>query len=149
MLLAIDVGNTQTGIGLYDVEPDDAHNGGRRLADTHLLDHWRVATNAERTADEQALVIQEFLGFHGFRFGDDIPGIVVGSSVPRVTGALRRMSERYFGRAAIVIEPGIRTGIPILYDNPKEVGADRIADAVAGFDLYQRQIVVGDSGPAT
>ena len=103
MLFAIDIGNTQTVIGLYDLEPDDAHNVGRRLADTHLLDHWRVATNAERTADEQALVIQEFLGFHGFSFDDDIAGIVVCSSVPRVTGALRRMSERYFGSAAVVI----------------------------------------------
>jgi type III pantothenate kinase len=149
MLLAIDVGNTQTVIGLYDLEPDDEHNVGRRLADTHLLDHWRVATNAERTADEQALVIQEFLGFHGFSFDDDIAGIVVCSSVPRVTGALRRMSERYFGRAAIVIEPGIRTGIPILYDNPKEVGADRIADAVAAFDLFGGPIVVVDFGTAT
>ena len=75
MLLVIDVGNTQTVIGLYDLEPDDEHNVGRMLADTHLLDHWRVATNAERTADEHALVIQEFLGFHGFSFDDDIAGI--------------------------------------------------------------------------
>jgi type III pantothenate kinase len=149
MLLAIDVGNTQTVIGLYDLEPDDAPNVGRRLADTHLLDHWRVATNAERTADEQALVIQEFLGFHGFSFDDDIAGIVLCSSVPRVTGALRRMSERYFGSPAVVIEPGIRTGIPILYDNPKEVGADRIADAVAAFDLFGGPLVVVDFGTAT
>ena len=149
MLLAIDVGNTQTVIGLYDLEPDDEHNVDRRLADTHLLDHWRVATNAERTADEHALVMQEFLGFHGFSFDDDIAGIVLCSSVPRVTGAIRRMSERYFGHEPVVIEPGIRTGMPILYDNPKEVGADRIADAVAAFDLYGGPIVVVDFGTAT
>jgi type III pantothenate kinase len=149
MLLAIDVGNTQTVVGLYDLEPDDQHNVGRRLADTHLLDHWRVATNAERTADEHALVVQEFLGFHGFSFDEDIAGLVLCSSVPRVTGAIRRMSERYFGQQPIVIEPGIRTGVPILYDNPKEVGADRIADAVAAYDLYKGPIVVVDFGTAT
>jgi type III pantothenate kinase len=149
MLLAIDVGNTQTVVGLYDLEPDDAHNVDRRLADTHLLDHWRVATNAERTADEHALVVQEFLGFHGFSFDEDIAGTVLCSSVPRVTGALRRMTDRYFGHEAVVIEPGIRTGLPILYDNPKEVGADRIADAVAAYDLYKGPIVVVDFGTAT
>ncbi|HKH24012.1 MAG TPA: type III pantothenate kinase [Acidimicrobiales bacterium] len=149
MLLVIDVGNTQTVIGLYDLEPDDAPNVGRLQADTHLLDHWRVATNAERTADEQALVVQEFLGFHGFSFDDDIAGICLCSSVPRVTGALRRMAERYFGQSAIVIEPGIRTGVPILYDNPKEVGADRIADAVAALDLFGGPVVSVDFGTAT
>jgi type III pantothenate kinase len=149
MLLAIDVGNTQTVIGLYDLEPDDEHNVDRRLADTHLLDHWRIATNAERTADEHALVMQEFLGFHGFSFDEDISGLCLCSSVPRVTGAIRRMSERYFGFAAVVIEPGIRTGVPILYDNPKEVGGDRIADAVAAYDLHGGPSVVVDFGTAT
>jgi type III pantothenate kinase len=149
MLLAIDVGNTQTVIGLYDLEPDDGHNVQKQLADTHLLDHWRVATNAERTADEHALVIQEFLGFHGFSFDEDIGGAVLCSSVPRVTGAIRRMTERYFGFQAVVIEPGVRTGVPILYDNPKEVGGDRIADAVAAFDLHGGPTVVVDFGTAT
>jgi type III pantothenate kinase len=149
MLLAIDVGNTQTVIGLYDLEPDNEHNVGQRLADTHMLDHWRVATNAERTADEHALVVQEFLGFHDFSFDDDIAGIVLCSSVPRVTGALRRMSERYFGQPPVVIEPGIRTGVPILVDNPKEVGADRIANAVAAFDLYGGPTIIVDFGTAT
>lgn len=149
MLLTIDVGNTQTVVGLYDLEPDDEHNVDRRLADTHLLDHWRIATNAERTADEHALVVQEFLGFHGFSFDEDIGGLCLCSSVPRVTGALRRMSERYFGQQAVVIEPGIRTGVPILYDNPKEVGGDRIADAVAAYDLYKGPLVVVDFGTAT
>ena len=148
MLLAIDVGNTQTIVGLYDLEPDGG-NVATRLADTHLLDHWRVATNVERTADEHALVIQEFLGFHGFSWDEDIRGLCVCSSVPRVTGALRRMAARYFGFEAIVVEPGVKTGIPILYDNPKEVGADRIADAVAAHDLYGGPTIVIDFGTAT
>jgi type III pantothenate kinase len=150
LLLALDVGNTQTVVGLYDLAPEDAVNLDRRLADTALIDHWRIATNVERTADEHALVLQEFLGFHGSTWDDnDIQGIAVCSSVPRVTGSLRRMSERYFGFPALVVEPGVRTGLPILYDNPKEVGADRIADAVAAFDLFGGPVIVVDFGTAT
>ena len=145
-LLALDVGNTQTVVGLYalDVEITDD-----RDADTGLLDHWRVATQAERTADEYALVIQEFLGFHGFSWDNDIAGMCLCSSVPRVTGALRRMSERYLGFEAVVVETGIKTGMPILYENPREVGADRIADAVAAFDLFSGPTIVIDFGTAT
>ena len=149
MLLALDVGNTQTVVGLYDLEPVDA-NVDRRLADTSLVDHWRIATNVERTADEHALVLQEFLGFHGFTWDDnDIDGIALCSSVPRVTGALRRMSERYFGFAALVVEPGVKTGLPILYDNPKEVGADRIANTLAAHHLYGGPCIVVDFGTST
>jgi len=150
LLLALDVGNTQTVVGMYDLDPDDEANRADRLADTDLVDHWRIATNVERTADEHALVLQEFLGFHGSSWEDnEIQGIAVCSSVPRVTGSLRRMSERYFGVPALVVEPGVRTGLPILYDNPKEVGADRIADAVAAFDLYGGPTIVVDFGTAT
>ncbi len=148
LLLAIDVGNTQTVIGLYEMDAAPAR--GSRRADSDLVDHWRIATNAERTADEHALVLQEFLAFHGSSLDDgDITGLVVCSSVPRVTGSLRRMTERYLHFAALVVEPGVRTGIPILYDNPKEVGADRIADAVAAFDLFGGPAIVIDFGTAT
>ena len=150
MLLAIDVGNTQTVVGLYDLDPSVDANQQRRAADSGLVDHWRIATNVERTADEYALVLQEFLGFHGATWDDNaIQGIVVCSSVPRVTGSLRRMAERYFGIPALIVEPGVRTGLPILYDNPKEVGADRIADAVAAFDLFGGPTIVVDFGTAT
>jgi len=153
MLLAIDSGNTQTVIGLFD---------GKRLAD-----HWRIATVAERTADELALMIQHFLAFHGFAPSlvdpdgaptararpsapDDAPinGVVLSSGVPRVTAELREMTERYFGFPALVLGPGVRTGMPILYDNPKEVGADRIANAVAAYDLYGGPSIVVDFGTA-
>ena len=139
MLLAVDAGNTQTVIGLFEGP------GGS----TELVDHWRVATNAERTSDELALLIQEFLGFHGFSFDDDVTGIAISSGVPRVTAALREMTERYFGFAPVLLEPGIRTGMPILYDNPREVGADRIANAVGALDLYKPPIIAVDFGTAT
>jgi len=148
VLLAIDVGNTQTVVGLF--------RGGE------LADHWRLATDASRTSDELALMIQQFLGFHGFAVQpsggvalDDDPdavrvsGVVVSSVVPRVTAALRELSERYFALPPVVLEPGTRTGMPILYDNPKEVGADRIANAVGAFDLYGGPTLVVDFGTAT
>jgi type III pantothenate kinase len=135
VLLAIDAGNTQTVVGLF--------------RGAELVDHWRIATDADRTSDELALMVQQFLGFHGFSFDDEITGVAISSGVPRVTGELRTMTERYFGFPALVLEPGVRTGMPILYDNPKEVGADRIANAVGAFDLYGGPSIVVDFGTAT
>jgi type III pantothenate kinase len=145
MLLTIDAGNTQTIVGLFR-----GHE---------LVDHWRIATDAERTSDELALMIQQFLGFHGFSFAmptsgrpsepEGITGVAISSGVPKVTAELRQMTERYFGLAALVLEPGVRTGMPILYDNPKEVGADRIANAVGAYDLYGGPTIIVDFGTAT
>jgi type III pantothenate kinase len=150
MLLAIDVGNTQTVIGLFgeEIEPDEPQRPSSRT-ERGLLDHWRIATNAERTADELALVVQEFLGFHGFSFDEEIDGLAISSVVPRATAAFREMTERYFGFKPVVLEPGVKTGMPILTDNPREVGADRIANAVAALDLYGGPAVVIDFGTAT
>jgi type III pantothenate kinase len=144
MLLCIDTGNTQTVIGLFD--------------GPELVDHWRIATVAERTSDELALLLRQFLGFHGFdpfpagTRGLEVPspvhGVSISSGVPRLTATLRDMVERYFGFAPVVLEPGIKTGMPILYDNPKEVGADRIANAVAAFELYGGPSIVVDFGTA-
>jgi len=142
VLLVIDVGNTQTVVGLYG---DGEADGGP----AELLDHWRIATNAERTSDEHALLIQEFLAFHGFSFEDDVQGIAICSGVPRITAELRRMTERYFGFTPMVLEPGVKTGMPILYDNPREVGPDRIANAVGAYDLYGGPTIVVDFGTAT
>lgn len=134
MLLAIDAGNTQTVIGLY--------NG------SELADHWRIASVAERTSDELALMIQQFLGQHGFSFDAHVTGVALASGVPRVTAELRTMTQRYFGFEALVLEPGVKTGMPILYDNPKEVGADRIANAVGAYDLFGGPTIVVDFGTA-
>jgi type III pantothenate kinase len=135
VLLAIDVGNTQTVIGLYD--------------DTELLYHWRIATNAERTSDEHALLVSEFLHLRGVDLSTRGMGVAISSVVPRVTAALREMTESWFGTIPVVLEPGTRTGMPILYDNPKEVGADRIANAVGAYDLYGGPCIVVDFGTAT
>jgi type III pantothenate kinase len=134
MLLAIDCGNTQTVIGLF--------------SEYDLVDHWRIATAAERTSDELALMFQQFLGFHGFSFDAQVSGVAIASGVPRVTAALREMTERYFGFPALVLEPGVRTGMPILYDEPQNVGADRIANAVGAYDLYGGPTIIVDFGTA-
>src|SRR6266508_2165142 len=154
MLLAIDVGNTQTVIGLFGREGREGRDDPNLVArgtgpERDLLDHWRIATSAERTSAELALLVQEFLGFHGFSFEEDVDGVALCSSVPSITAAVREMTQRYFGFPALVVEPGIKTGMPILYENPKEVGADRIADAVAAFDLYGGPTIVVDFGTAT
>ncbi|MCU1453159.1 MAG: pantothenate kinase, type [Acidimicrobiales bacterium] len=157
MLLAIDVGNTQTVVGLFgdevadddallDVDPAAAAVG---RCERGLLDHWRIHTNGRRTSDEYALQVQEFLGFHGFSFDDDIDGIAISSVVPSATAAFREMTEKYFGFRPVVLEPGVKTGMPILTENPREVGADRIANAVAGLDLFGGPVVVIDFGTAT
>src|SRR6266542_2118835 len=125
MLLAIDVGNTQTVIGLFGPNSSDT-----AAKDGDLVDHWRIVTVAERTSDELALLLRQFIGWHGVIPDKEITGIAISSVVPSVTAALRLMSERHFEVTPCVIEPGVRTGMPILYENPKEVGADRIANAV-------------------
>jgi len=141
MLLTIDAGNTQTVIGMYGAGPDGTEA---------LLHHWRIATNAERTPDEHAVLVAQLLDLEGFDAAETITGFAVSSTVPRLTAAFRDMTERWFADATVVIvEPGVRTGMPILYDNPKEVGADRIANSVAAWDLYGGPAVVVDFGTAT
>ena len=134
MLLAVDAGNTQTVVGLY--------------AGADLVSHWRIATNAERSSDEHALLLGQFLAQEGAGF-DRVTGMVVSSTVPRLTVVLQEMADRYLGAPPVVLGPGTKTGMPILYDNPKEVGADRIANAIGAFDLLGGPAVVVDFGTAT
>ena len=135
MLLAIDVGNTQTVIGVF--------------RDDELVDHWRLGTDARRTADELALTLQGFLGLQGISFEREVSGIAIASVVPALTHTLREMVQRYFSFAPVIVEPGVRTGVPILTDNPKEVGADRIVNALAAHHLYGGPSVVVDFGTST
>jgi type III pantothenate kinase len=143
VLVAIDVGNTQTVIGLFGPGDGPAGSG------TELLHHWRVATVANRTADELALQLHQLFELQRLDPRDVITGIAVASVVPRLRSALRDMTDRWFKVETIIVEPGIKTGMPILYDNPKEVGADRIADAVAAFERWGGPTIVVDFGTAT
>jgi type III pantothenate kinase len=136
VLLAVDVGNTETVVGLYDSN------------DTELFDHWRIATNAERTGDEHALLLSQFLAQHDLNF-DSVSGVAVSSTVPRLRATMQRMAARYLDVPTVILGPGVKTGMPILYEDPKEVGPDRIANAVAAYDLYGGPTIVVDFGTAT
>ncbi|MGW8380937.1 type III pantothenate kinase [Streptomyces sp. ODS28] len=139
MLLTIDVGNTHTVLGLFDGE--------------EIVEHWRISTDARRTADELAVLLQGLMGMHpllGEELGDNIEGIAICSTVPSVLHELREVTRRYYGDIpAVLVEPGVKTGVPILMDNPKEVGADRIINALAAVELYGGPCVVVDFGTAT
>lgn len=135
MLLAVDVGNTQTHLGVFDRN--------------NLRHEWRAATEPTRTADELALLFGEFLSLAELSFSKQITGVAISSVVPRATQELRDMTLRYFGFPAVVVEPGVRTGLAVHMDNPREVGADRIANAVAAHALWpDHSVIVVDFGTA-
>jgi len=138
MLLAIDVGNTNIVLGVFD--------------GTRLLESWRLATMRERTADELGLIVDALFA-HSRIERAAVRDIILGSVVPPLTGTMREMTARYFGVTALTIEPGTKTGMPILYDHPSEVGADRIVNAVAAYEQFgrsaHRPLVVVDFGTAT
>ena len=138
-LLTIDVGNTQTVVGLYD------HNAPGVSADDGLIQHWRVSTDHDRTSDEFAAMLGGFLNFSGVEFSE-LTGVAVCSGVPRVQAMLRSLADRYLDYDPIIIGPGVKSGIPIKYDNPREVGADRIANAVATFELFGGPAIIVDFG---
>jgi type III pantothenate kinase len=136
MLLAIDVGNTHTVLGLFEGED--------------VIEHWRIATDARRTADEIAVVLQGLLGQSPLLKGADVDGIALCSTVPSVLNEMREMCRRYYGDVtAVIVEPGIRTGVPVRMDNPKEVGSDRIVNALAAIQLYGGPCIIVDFGTAT
>jgi type III pantothenate kinase len=137
MLLTIDVGNTHTVLGLFDKD--------------EIVEHWRVKTDAHRTADEIAVLFQALLAqFPGGPIGADVDGVALCSTVPSVLHEMREMFRRYYGDVpAVIVEPGVKTGVPILMDNPKEVGSDRIVNALAATHLYGGPCIVVDFGTAT
>lgn len=138
MLLAVDVGNTQTVLGLL-TGPSDA---------IEVVEHWRVATEDSRTADELAVLIRGLLGIAAI--DDDVDGVAVCSTVPAVLHEMRDMLRRHYAAVpSVVVEPGVRTGIPLLVDNPREVGTDRIVNALAAFHLHGGPCIVVDFGTAT
>ena len=153
MLLAMDVGNTETLIGLFGAEaPDDPDAIGfaRGTGEHGLAFHWRMSTITGRTPDEHAMMLTQMLDLEGLDLRTVVDAIAISSSAPTVTTQLRRMANRWFADLDItVIGPGTRTGMPILYDNPRDVGADRIADAVGAYDLYPGASIVVDLGTAT
>lgn len=134
MLMTIDAGNSTTVVGLF--------NGDE------LIHHWRVSTAPRRPPDELGILLAGMLATVDLRLDEGVRGMVVGSVVPTVTEALRSMAHRYLNVVPIVIEPGVRTGLAIHHDNPRDLGADRIANAVAAVQLFGGPAVVVDFGTA-
>ena len=134
LLLAIDIGNTNAVLGLY--------------RGAELLDHLRIESRRNSTADEYFASLFLMLQQRGIAFGD-IHQAILGSVVPQLTGVFEEVCQRGIGRAPVIVGPGTRTGMPILVDNPKEVGADRIVNAIAAFEHCQQACIVVDFGTAT
>lgn len=134
MIFVFDVGNTNTVLGVFEGE--------------ELKHHWRIETSRNKTEDEYGMIIKELFTHVGIR-SSDINGIIISSVVPPIMFSLERMCEKYFNITPMIVGPGIKTGLNIKYDNPKEVGADRIVNAVAGIHLYGAPLIIVDFGTAT
>ncbi|MFC4600598.1 type III pantothenate kinase [Cohnella hongkongensis] len=134
MILVVDVGNTNIVLGLY--------------RDRELTRHWRLSTNRSATVDEYGVLIHNLFQMAGVR-AEQIEGVILSCVVPPLMNTLERLFEAYVGKQALVVGPGIKTGLNIRYENPREVGADRIVNAVAGIEQYGTPLVVVDFGTAT
>jgi len=151
MLLVIDVGNTNTVLGVFarvaHVHPgDDVTSESARYE--RLVANWRVGSHLTRTVDEYGIIFRNLFAIDNLEV-TGVHGIIISSVVPPLDPVLRQVCERYFNTKPLFIEPGIKTGMPVLYDNPAEVGADRIVNAVAAFEKYGGPCVIVDFGTAT
>ena len=140
MLLAIEIGNTNMVLGLYQLQTPETPG--------KLLHHWRVSTPHKQTADELRITFLALLALYSIP-ATDIDAVAVSSVVPQIDHVLRQVTESTFGGRTLFIEPGVKTGLPVLTDNPAEVGADRIANSIAAFERHGGPTIVVDLGTAT
>ncbi len=152
MLLVIDVGNTNTVLGVFarvahrpGMDPPSTTDDARYEL---LVANWRVGSHLTRTVDEYGEIFRNLFSMASLEVSA-VHGIVISSVVPPLDAVLRQVCERYFNTKPLFIEPGVKTGMPVLYDNPAEVGADRIVNAVAAFEKYGGPCVIVDFGTAT
>jgi type III pantothenate kinase len=152
MLLVLDVGNTNTVLGVFTAVTSTAAAGSTAGPESpryqSLVANWRVATVATQTVDEYGVLFRNLFAMDNLE-SKGIHGIVISSVVPPLDSTLRQVCERYFGAKPLFIEPGIKTGMPVHYDNPAEVGADRIVNSVAAFEKYGGPCIIVDFGTAT
>lgn len=134
MLLVMDVGNTNTVLGVYDRKK--------------LVAHWRLTTVRDRTVDEYGILARNLLSLADIDVAS-IENIIISCVVPPLNGVLERMAQDYFHLRPLFVEPGMKTGMPILYENPQEVGADRIVNGVAAYERFKSAVIVVDFGTAT
>ncbi len=134
MLLVLDVGNTNIGLGVYDKES--------------LLYHWRIETNQDKTEDEYGMLIKSLFTHVNMAF-EDIQGVIISSVVPPLISSLERMCQKYLRLQPLIVGLGVKTGLNIKYENPREVGADRIVNAVGAIHEYGAPLIIVDFGTAT
>ena len=137
MLLAIDVGNTNTVLGLYELE-----------GAVVLRDSFRVQTEKDRTGDEYGLQLHSLFTFAGLSMAA-VHDVIISSVVPPMAFPLEQMCQRFFGKKPLFVGPGVKTGMPVLYDNPREVGADRVVNAIAAYERFRQGLIIVDFGTAT
>jgi len=164
MLLALDVGNTNTVLGLYRVDEEPPASAavssggleelgaspgkGGLAGEAKLAAHWRVTTHRTQTSDEYGVLFVNLFNMNGISV-DQVKHIIISSVVPPVETTLRRVCEKYFHLQPLFVEPGIKTGMPVLVDNPTELGADRLVNAIAAYERYGGPCIVVDFGTAT
>jgi len=144
MLLVLDVGNTNTVLGVFEAKPAEhgvVHYG-------RLIANWRVSTTKTQTVDEYGVLFRNLFAMHELEVSS-VQGTVISSVVPPLDSTLREVCERYFHSRPLFIEPGVKTGMPVHYDNPAEVGADRIVNSIAAFEKFGGPCIVVDFGTAT
>ena len=134
MLLVIDIGNTNIVFGVFD--------------DEKLVNHWRLSTALNKTVDEYAILLSSLIYFEKIKLSD-IESAIISCVVPPLLIPFEILCRRYIFIKPIIVEPGIKTGMPIQYDNPQEVGADRIVNAVAGYEKHKKSLIIVDFGTAT
>ncbi len=134
MLLALDIGNTHIMIGVYDK--------------AELVTCYRIATDRRKTSDEYGMILSALFSHDNIKF-DRIRGIAISCVVPPIIGIFEELAKRYFKIEPLIVEPGIKTGMVLRYENPREIGADRIVNAVAAYERYRSSVIVVDFGTAT
>ena len=134
MILVMDIGNTNIVLGVYEKQK--------------LLHHWRLSTNRTATADEYGVMVFNLFQHAGITFGQ-VEGVIVSSVVPPIMRTIDTLCTKYIKKSPLIVGPGIKTGLNIRYENPREVGADRICNAIAAIELYGPPLIVVDFGTAT
>ncbi len=135
MILVLDAGNSNIVLGVYDTNDQ-------------LAFHWRMVTDLHKTEDEYAMQVLAFFNHAGISF-EQITGIIISSVVPPIMFSLEAMCKKYFRKKPLVVGPGVKTGLNIKYENPREVGSDRIVNAIAALDAYKAPLIIVDFGTAT
>ena len=134
MLLVVDLGNSNIVLGTYEGEK--------------LYRHWRISTERQKTSDEYGMMLHDLFSYHGINMSD-IKAVIISSVVPPLVVPMEKMCERYFHLKPLVVGPGIKTGIRLKYENPREIGADRIVNVVGAYELFKGPLIVIDIGTAT